>query len=89
MPPKRKTQTRPEMVTHPLGTEIYSTEQVAQALGLSVRYILNAIREGRLEARKAGKAYLITREAVRQFWESLPMTQKGKSSVVQSTPPPT
>jgi excisionase family DNA binding protein len=80
MPPKRKTQTRPEMVTHPLGTEIYSTEQVAQALGLSVRYILNAIRKGRLDARKAGKAYLITREAVREFWESLPAATKGKSS---------
>ncbi len=79
MTPKRKGQTRPEMVTHPLGTEIYSTEQVAQALGLSVRYILNAIRKGQLEARKAGKAYLITREAVRQFYESLPVSTKGKA----------
>jgi excisionase family DNA binding protein len=82
MPPKRKTQTRPEMVTHPLGTEIYSTKQVAQALGLSVRYILDAIRKGQLEARKAGKAYLITREAVRQFYESLPVATKGKSKGV-------
>ena len=82
MPPKRKTQTRPEMVTHPLGTEIYSTEQVAQALGLSVRYILNAIRKGQLEARKAGKAYLITREAVRQFYESLPVSTQRKSKGV-------
>ena len=82
MPPKRKGETRREMVTHPLGTEIYSTEQVAQALGLSVRYILNAIRSGRLEARKAGKAYLITREAVRQFYESLPTAAKGRSKGV-------
>jgi excisionase family DNA binding protein len=82
MPPKRKAQTKPEMVTHPLGTEIYNTEQVAQALGLSVRYILNAIRSGRLQARKAGRAYLITREDVRRFWESLPSSSKSKSSGV-------
>ncbi len=82
MPLKRKTHTRPEMVTHPLGTEIYSTEQVAQALGLSVRYILNAIRKGQLEARKAGKAYLITREAVRQFYEGLPVSTQRKSKGV-------
>jgi excisionase family DNA binding protein len=82
MPPKQKAQTRPEMVTHPLGTEIYRTEQVAQALGLSVRYILNAIRKGQLEARKAGKAYLISREAVRQFYESLPVSTQGKSKGV-------
>jgi excisionase family DNA binding protein len=82
MPPKRKAQTRAEMVTHPLGTEIYSTEQVAQALGLSVRYILNAIRKGELKARKAGKAYLITREDVRHFWESLPEATKNQSKGV-------
>jgi excisionase family DNA binding protein len=69
-------------MTHPLGTEIYSTEQVAQALGLSVRYILNAIRSGKLKARKAGKAYLITREDVRTFWESLPEASKRKSKDV-------
>jgi excisionase family DNA binding protein len=82
MPPKRKGETRRDMMTHPLGTEIYSTEQVAQALGLSVRYILNAIRSGKLKARKAGKAYLITREDVRTFWESLPEASKRKSKDV-------
>jgi excisionase family DNA binding protein len=82
MPPKRKALMRPEMVAHPLGTEIYTTEQVAQALGLSVRYVLNAIRRGNLKARKAGKAYLITREDIRAFWESLPAATKGKSKGV-------
>jgi excisionase family DNA binding protein len=82
MPPKRKGETRREMMTHPLGTEIYNTEQVAQALGLSVRYILNSIRSGKLEARKAGKAYLISREAVRQFYESLPVATQRKSKGV-------
>jgi excisionase family DNA binding protein len=81
MPPKNKAQTQ-GMVTHPLGTEIYTTADVAQALKVSVRYVLKAIEQGELEARKAGKSFLITREAVRQFWESLPTAQKRKSSGV-------
>jgi excisionase family DNA binding protein len=79
MPPKLKAQTQ-GMVTHPLGTEIYTTEQVAQALNLSVRTILRAIEKGELEARKAHKQYLITREAVQKFWESLPHASQQKSS---------
>jgi excisionase family DNA binding protein len=70
MPPKKKV--RPEHIPHPLGTEVYSTDQVAQALNLSVRHILRAIQSGQLEAKKTGKQYLITQEAVRKYWESLP-----------------
>jgi excisionase family DNA binding protein len=70
MSPKKKA--RPEMVPHPLGSPVYDTEQVAEALNLSVRYVLRAIKSGRLEAKKTGKQYLITQEAVRKFWESLP-----------------
>jgi excisionase family DNA binding protein len=70
MPPKKKV--RSEHVPHPLGTEVYSTDQVAQALNLSVRHILRAIQSGQLEAKKTGKQYLITQEAVRKYWESLP-----------------
>jgi excisionase family DNA binding protein len=70
MPPKRKV--RPEHIPHPLGTEVYSTDQVAQALNLSVRHILRAIQSGQLEAKKTGKQYLITQDAVRKYWESLP-----------------
>lgn len=79
MPPKNKAQTQ-GVVTHPLGTEIYTTADVAQALKLSVRFVLNAIERGNLEARKAGKQYLITREAVWKFWESLPTAKKAESS---------
>jgi excisionase family DNA binding protein len=75
MPPKPKAQTQ-GIVTHPLDTEIYTTADVAQALKVSVRLVLNAIERGDLEARKAGKQYLITREAVRKFWEGLPKTCK-------------
>jgi excisionase family DNA binding protein len=78
MPPKKKA--RPEFVTHPLGTEIYTVEQVAAALSLSPKYIYKAIRDGKLEARKTGKQFLMMREDVRKFWESLPSTSKGKSS---------
>jgi len=64
--------------THPLGTEIYTTEQVAAALKLSVRHILRAIKNGQLEARKTGKQFLITREAVQQYWERLPRAVQEK-----------
>jgi excisionase family DNA binding protein len=70
MPPKKKA--RPEMVPHPQGSPVYDTEQVAEALNLSLRYIRRAIRSRRLEAKKAGKQYLITQEAIRRFWEGLP-----------------
>jgi excisionase family DNA binding protein len=78
MPAKKKAPA--QFVTHPLGTEIYTVEKVAAALSLSPKYIYKAIREGKLEAKKTGKQFLMTREDVRKFWESLPSTSKGKSS---------
>jgi excisionase family DNA binding protein len=68
----------PKFITHPLGTEIYTINQVAQALNLSCKYLYKAISEGRLEAKKTGKQYLITQEAVRKFWESLPSAAGGR-----------
>jgi excisionase family DNA binding protein len=66
------------MVTHPLGTEIYSVKQVAESLGLSTKTIYEAIEAGRLKAKRTGKQFLITREAVREYWESLPDAVEGK-----------
>jgi excisionase family DNA binding protein len=43
------------MVTHPLGTEIYSVKQVAESLGLSTKTIYEAIETGKLQAKKTGK----------------------------------
>ena len=60
------------MVTHPLGTEIYQPQQVADALGLSYKTILRAIKSGKLKAKKTGKQFLITREAVRDFYDGIP-----------------
>jgi len=68
--------TKKLMVTHPLGTEIYSPMQVADSLGLSYKTILRTIKNGQLKAKKTGKNFLITREAVRDFWESLPEAEK-------------
>jgi excisionase family DNA binding protein len=73
MPPKRKHELMRPVVTHPLGTEIYTTEEVAALLKRSVRTILRAIKSGRLKARKAGRDYLMTREAIQQYFEGLPM----------------
>jgi excisionase family DNA binding protein len=70
MAAKRKSP--PEFVTHPLGTEVYTVEQVAKALNLSPKYIYKAIGEGKLEAKKTGKQFLIKREAVQRFWDGLP-----------------
>jgi len=64
------------MVTHPLGTEIYSAKQVAESFGLSYVTILRAIKSGQLKAKKTGKNFLITREAVRDFWENLPEAEE-------------
>jgi excisionase family DNA binding protein len=58
---------------HPLGIELYTTAQVAQALHLSVRTILRAIKSGKLTARRTGKQFLIPQEAVQAYWDGLPL----------------
>ena len=62
---------------HPLGTVVYNTKQVADSLNVSVRSILRAIEKGQLEARMTGREYLMTAEAVRAYWESLPVVTKS------------
>ena len=66
------------MVTHPLGTEIYSVKQVAESLGLSTKTIYEAIEAGKLQAKKTGKQFLITREAVREYFGQFPSGRKQK-----------
>jgi excisionase family DNA binding protein len=41
--------------------EMYSVDQVAEALGLHVRTVRNYVREGRLKAVRIGKQYRIAR----------------------------
>ena len=73
MPPKRKAETSAGVRTHVLGEEVFTTDQIAHDLNISVRTVLRAIHDGKLKARKAGKQYLITRSAVRAFYEGLPL----------------
>jgi excisionase family DNA binding protein len=78
MPPKRKSETSASVRTHVLGEEVFTTEQVAHDLNISVRTVLRAIHSGKLQARKAGKQFLITRSAVRAFYEGLPLADGEK-----------
>jgi len=72
MPPKRKAETSAGVRTHVLGEEVFTTDQVAHDLNVSVHTVLRAIHSGKLKARKMGKQFLITRAAIREFWEGLP-----------------
>jgi excisionase family DNA binding protein len=77
MPPKKKAETSAGVRTHVLGEEVFTTDQVAHDLNISVRTILRAIHAGKLKARKMGKQYLITRTAVREWWEGMPLADGG------------
>ena len=68
------------MVTYPLGTEMYSVKQVAESLSLSTSTIQEAIEAGNLKAKKTGKQLLITREAVREYFDSLPESRRHKKA---------
>ena len=45
--------------------QLYSVEEVADRLDLHVKTVRRIIREGRLPAKRIGKAYRITRAALR------------------------
>ena len=78
MPPKRKAETSAEVRTHVLGEDVFTTDHIAHDLNISVRTVLRAIHDGKLQARKMGKQYLITRSAVRAFYEGLPLADEEK-----------
>jgi excisionase family DNA binding protein len=71
MPPKRKAETATRVRMYVQGKEVFTTEQVAHALNISVRTVLRAIHIGTLKAYKVGRQFLITRAAVRVFWKGL------------------
>jgi len=79
MPAKPKSETSGGVRVHALGEEVFTTEQVAHDLNLSVKTILRAIKSGKLQARKTGKQFLITRSAVRAYYEGLPLAD-GKET---------
>jgi excisionase family DNA binding protein len=47
--------------------QLYSTEEVAEQLGLHVRTVRGYVRDGRLQAVRVGKQYRITREDLEAF----------------------
>jgi len=86
MPLQKKAQPS-SLISHPLGTDIYTTAQVAEALHLSVRTILRAIKSGKLTARRAGKQFLMTRDAVAAYWEGMPLAAPKPPAADASRPP--
>jgi excisionase family DNA binding protein len=66
---KKRTESR--MVTHPLGTEMYAVQHVAESLGLCTKTIYEAIEAGKLKATKTGTPCLMTQGAVREYCDSL------------------
>jgi excisionase family DNA binding protein len=60
------------MVTHPLGTEMYAVQHVAESLGLRTEAIYAAIETGKPKATKTGTQFLMTREAVRESVDRVP-----------------
>jgi excisionase family DNA binding protein len=61
-----------------LGEDLFTTDQVARDLNVSVHTVLRAIHSGKLKARKMGKQFLIARSAVREFYEALPLADGEK-----------
>jgi excisionase family DNA binding protein len=79
MPPKRKAETSAGVRTHVLGEAVFTTDQVAHDLHISVRTVLRALHAGKIKARRAGKQYLLTRAAIREWWEGMPLADGGKT----------
>lgn len=50
-----------------MSAQLYSTEEVAEQLGLHVRTVRGYVRDGRLRAVRIGKQYRITREDLEAF----------------------
>jgi excisionase family DNA binding protein len=69
--PRKPVPPPPRQKPHPLGTELYTTTEVAALLRCSVRHLLRAIERGELPAVKTGRQYVMTQEAIRQYWAHL------------------
>jgi len=69
--PRKPAASPPRPKPHPLGTELYTTTEVAALLRCSVRHLLRAIDRGELQAVKTGRQYVMTQEAICQYWARL------------------
>ena len=74
VPKKRKRPRRPLTV----GTEILTTGQAAEYYNVSAQTIYRAIKSGKLKAYKLNKDLRIKRDDLRDWFESLAVTQKDR-----------
>jgi excisionase family DNA binding protein len=56
---------------------LYTRHEAMAALGLGRTTIHNAVRDGKLEGRKAGKKLLITADSIKAFADALPRVGKS------------
>ena len=80
MPTKSKHELRTRVRTYSMSPgipdEYFTTEEIAEDIRRGPRTILRLIKEGKLEARKQGRDWLITREAVQKYMNSLPTSME-------------
>jgi len=50
--------------------EVYTLEEIVQLLQVTRRTIYNWIKDGKLKAFKAGRKWLVTREALNEFTQN-------------------
>jgi excisionase family DNA binding protein len=71
---------RSEMMEHLEEKQAFSPDEFARRNGLGRTFVYKEIREGRLDARKAGRRRIITRRAERAWQDSLPSANPSASS---------
>ena len=86
--PRKPAAPPPVQKPHPLGTELYTTTEVAALLRCSVRHLLRAIEHGELPAVKTGRQYVMTQEAIRQYWARLSAKTPAPRSAPTEAPEP-
>ncbi len=60
-----------KVLVNPIG-ELYTTEEAAQMLRISTRTILRAIEAGQIKAKRVGRGYRITKDALAAYWQGAP-----------------
>jgi excisionase family DNA binding protein len=68
------------MSLQPMSHDLYSTEEAAIRLHLSVPTIRELIKSGQLRASLVGRSYLITRSAIDDFIEARAGVRKEKNT---------
>lgn len=59
------------MTTPTVQRKVYSREQAAEAYGVGIKDISNAIRSGALKAKQPGRKYLISEAALEEWFAGL------------------